>query len=252
MLTNVHSFGELGYHAISRTVTDLFPEATIDAALHAPLDWDAFMAQVLIPEAIVLLIVEELQIMPDEAIETLEASTPFGHAYHSDSLDRTHCINHISMSNPAQFPLPSPLLTPTRLLSPNPGMESDQLPAPIDPCTLCNYCNELLPATSSAELVAKGEKLFSISWADPLPDNPGHRRTPHIMNTLDYCQRHRFERDHLPKALLEIGLFSLIFQSSFDVHWTSGRLCALCARTQCTAHSFEHLRSITVQARLVV
>ncbi|KAJ7270580.1 hypothetical protein C8J57DRAFT_976325, partial [Mycena rebaudengoi] len=72
----------------------------------------------------------------------------------------------------------------------------------IDPSTLCNYCDELLPATSSTNLVAKGEKLFRISWADPLPDNPGHRRT-HIMNTLEYCQRHRFERDHLPKALLE-------------------------------------------------
>ncbi|KAJ7451205.1 hypothetical protein B0H11DRAFT_1692711, partial [Mycena galericulata] len=70
-----------------------------------------------------------------------------------------------------------------------------------DPETLCNYCDEEFPCTPSKELLAMGEKLYRISWSDPLPDNIGHRSIPSMQAAADYCSRHRFERVHVPAAI---------------------------------------------------
>ncbi|KAJ7705218.1 hypothetical protein B0H16DRAFT_1207662, partial [Mycena metata] len=71
------SFGELGYSVISRTIRTLFPAITI-IAQYAPLTWDELIEQVLIPEALICLIVDELQVSPEEAFDILESSTVFG------------------------------------------------------------------------------------------------------------------------------------------------------------------------------
>ncbi|KAJ6624217.1 hypothetical protein B0H10DRAFT_1943406 [Mycena sp. CBHHK59/15] len=42
-----------------------------------------------------------------------------------------------------------------------------------------------LPTVKSQTLVAMGEKLFELSWPDPLPDNAGHRR-PFFLTTQKY------------------------------------------------------------------
>ncbi|KAJ7128594.1 hypothetical protein C8R44DRAFT_580781, partial [Mycena epipterygia] len=72
----------------------------------------------------------------------------------------------------------------------------------IDPTNLCNYCDQELPYAQSEQLVAMGEKLFRVSWSDPLDINPHHRRTPQITHTVEYCLRHRFERDQVPAAIM--------------------------------------------------
>ncbi|KAJ7811483.1 hypothetical protein B0H14DRAFT_2181132, partial [Mycena olivaceomarginata] len=92
-------------------------------------------------------------------------------------------------SDQQSIPIPPPLLLPA------------PIPQPFDPALLCNYCDELLPAVQSETLLAMGEKLFALSWDDPLPENSHHHRMPRITMTVDYCKRHRFERDHLPKAM---------------------------------------------------
>ncbi|KAJ7245945.1 hypothetical protein C8J57DRAFT_951295, partial [Mycena rebaudengoi] len=69
------------------------------------------------------------------------------------------------------------------------------------PRLLCNYCDQLLPTVQSDKLLAMGEKLFKLSWQDPLPENAFHRRTASVTMTVEYCERHRFESIHLPRAI---------------------------------------------------
>ncbi|KAJ7106135.1 hypothetical protein C8R43DRAFT_906271, partial [Mycena crocata] len=66
---------------------------------------------------------------------------------------------------------------------------------PLNPETLCEYCDEELPAVQSDAL------LFNLSYRDPLPHNSLHHKTPHVTMTVEYCDRHRFETIYLPKAL---------------------------------------------------
>ncbi|KAJ6570316.1 hypothetical protein B0H10DRAFT_1964782 [Mycena sp. CBHHK59/15] len=74
-------------------------------------------------------------------------------------------------------------------------------PAPTSSNTIIQIPMILLPAAPSDKLLGMGEKLFQLSWADPLPENARHRRTASITMTVDYCERHRFESLHLPKAM---------------------------------------------------
>ncbi|KAJ7135718.1 hypothetical protein C8R44DRAFT_531496, partial [Mycena epipterygia] len=85
----------------------------------------------------------------------------------------------------------------------------------IDLASLCDYCDQILPAVPSDQLIAMGQKLYRVSWSQPLPDNPNHRRTPLITMTVDYCQRHRFEREHLPEAICGGWPFSPNFSRLF-------------------------------------
>ncbi|KAJ7731840.1 hypothetical protein B0H14DRAFT_3899159 [Mycena olivaceomarginata] len=216
-------FGEIGYYAIFHAVGDKFTAGTILSDC-SPMSRDALLEQVLVPEAIFILISADLDVEHDEAVQILLASTEFGLHYHSDPLDRQRAIMTSLPSNHPQLPasestqraassssllsLPSPLGSP--ILSPalEPPTNWDFVldlaepePQPFDPALLCNYCDELLPAVQSETLLAMGEKLFALSWDDPLPENSHHRRMPRITMTVDYCKRHRFERDHLPKAM---------------------------------------------------
>jgi hypothetical protein len=79
--------------------------------------------------------------------------------------------------------------------------DSEPDPEPFDPTLLCNYCDELLPLVKSSKLLEMEERLLTISWEDPVPDNVLHRRTASVVKTVDYCVRHRFESQHLPNGL---------------------------------------------------
>jgi hypothetical protein len=215
------SFGELGYHTIFHAVGDKFSADTTLSDV-SPMSRDTLLEQVLVPEAIVILISADFDVEHDEAVQILLASTEFGLHYHSDPLDRQRAI---ITSPPSDHPrLPAPESTPTAsssLLLPLPSplgspilppalerpanwafdLDPELEPPPFDPALLCNYCDELLPAVQSERLLALGEKLFTLSWDDPLPENAHHRRMPKITMTVDYCKHHRFERDHLPNAI---------------------------------------------------
>ncbi|KAJ7874501.1 hypothetical protein B0H14DRAFT_2569187 [Mycena olivaceomarginata] len=158
---------------------------------------DTLLEQVLVPEAIVILISADLDVENDEAVQILLASTEFGLHYHLDPLDRQHAIitsppsDHPQLPAPERTPmgsssllLPLPSLLGSPILSPalerpanwafdlDPGLE----PPPFDPALLCKYCDELPPAVQSKSLLALGKKLFMLSWDDPLPENAHHHR----------------------------------------------------------------------------
>ncbi|KAJ7863606.1 hypothetical protein B0H14DRAFT_3607254 [Mycena olivaceomarginata] len=220
-------FGELGYRNISSTIRSLFPAITITVDF-APLSWDALMDQVLIPEAMVCLICEDLDISPELASTVLEESTPFGLVYHSDTLDRDRCVQREkergkareqpalplrvssprltpSPAHPSPSPVPSPLLPPHAVsphLAPAAWSRSPTPPSPtLDPDAICPYCDQEFPIAPTDTLTAMAKKLSSISWPDPLPEYPHHRTLPQITMSLDHCARHRFERDLIPAAI---------------------------------------------------
>ncbi|KAJ7831280.1 hypothetical protein B0H13DRAFT_2289276 [Mycena leptocephala] len=196
-------FGELGYTVISRRIKELFPASTITVD-HTPLSWEALMERVLIPEALVALITDELQTSPEATIELLHDSTPFGLEYHSDISDRDRCA--ANAREQATFPsIPSPLLPHelSPLLAPASWEResSPREPSPPPLGNLCSYCDQDLPTIQSEVLLAMEQKLHETSWSDPLDDNPQHRGIPQMRMTVDYCTRHRFERDHLPAGI---------------------------------------------------
>ncbi|KAJ7037281.1 hypothetical protein C8F04DRAFT_1180685 [Mycena alexandri] len=204
-------FGELGYSVISRTVRTLFPAATITAH-YAPLSWDQLIEQVLIPEALICLIVDELQVSPEEAFDIIGGN-------------RERCVARIREETATlsealtPFPMSSPLLPPhslsPSLLEPAQWEEEEHgSPPPPDPLTLCNFCDAELPTQPSDSLIACARKLFDISVPCPLPENPLHRRISH-QRTADYCAQHRFEQQHIPRAIVEGWPFKPNFATLF-------------------------------------
>ncbi|KAJ7862007.1 hypothetical protein B0H14DRAFT_3444976 [Mycena olivaceomarginata] len=112
-------FGELGHEAISSAIRNLLPASKVSVD-YAPLSYNAVMDQVLVPEVIVCFICEDLDISRDQASAVLEESTPFGLAYHSDTLDRDRCVEHARERGkgreepaPVSSPTPTPTSTPT-------------------------------------------------------------------------------------------------------------------------------------------
>ncbi|KAJ7189096.1 hypothetical protein C8R46DRAFT_1244561 [Mycena filopes] len=220
-------FGELGYAVISRTIQTLFPAATI-ADKSALLPWE-LTEQVLIPEALSCLIVDELQVPVEEALDIIADSTPFGLEYHSDVSDRERCVAKLReevattslpltpfpMSSPLPSPSP-PSSSPTVLLAPA-VWEDDRHKStpPPDPLTLCNFCDQVFPLNPSDSLVALGKKLRNMSWPDSLPENLHHRRGLSIQKTANYCAQHRFEQQHMPRAIFEGWPLKPHFKSFF-------------------------------------
>ncbi|KAJ7857071.1 hypothetical protein B0H14DRAFT_3448040 [Mycena olivaceomarginata] len=119
-------FGDLGYHVIFRAVLEYFPALAI-VTDYAPLSHARLVEEVLVPEAMVSLISEELGVNHEEAIEIMETSAEFGLYYHSDIHDRLRSGSSIEADPPSDpspqplppqgsqslaFPLPSPLHSP--------------------------------------------------------------------------------------------------------------------------------------------
>ena len=79
------SYGELGYLIIYQTIYQLFPPDTIDPDSTAPLTPADFIQRILVPEAAVRLIMEDLQSTYSSAIKTLRESVEYGVAMFPDT-----------------------------------------------------------------------------------------------------------------------------------------------------------------------
>ncbi|KAI9067967.1 hypothetical protein FKP32DRAFT_1538104, partial [Trametes sanguinea] len=71
-------YGELGYVIIHQTLCDLFPPASFDPVAALPLTPADFIAHVLVPEAALNLIMEDLNLPRADALKTLRDSVEYG------------------------------------------------------------------------------------------------------------------------------------------------------------------------------
>ncbi|KAI0741663.1 RTC4-like domain-containing protein [Daedaleopsis nitida] len=71
-------YGELGYVIIHQTLCDLFPPTDFHPDATLPLTPSDFIALILVPEAAVHLIIEDLSLSRSKAIETLRDSVEYG------------------------------------------------------------------------------------------------------------------------------------------------------------------------------
>lgn len=79
------SYGEQGSIIIHQTLFDLFPPRTFDASLIAPLAPAEFIQRILVPEAAVRLIAQDLCVDMEDAIVTLRDSAQYGVAMFPDT-----------------------------------------------------------------------------------------------------------------------------------------------------------------------
>jgi hypothetical protein len=193
-MTSYTSFGGSGYQVISEAVAEAFPESGLDI----PLLWPTVIEQILVSEVQHMLIAEQLQISPDDAPQVLRESSEFGRLFHSDPTPMSPRENSSHSPRPrTSFPPMSPLANIPDLPPPHFTMiaiKSEPVEEAVDPTTLCSFCDEPLPLTPSAKLVALREDLEAKSTPFPLPDNPGHRQT-HVTNFVACCELHRVERN---------------------------------------------------------
>ncbi|KAK7687762.1 hypothetical protein QCA50_008981 [Cerrena zonata] len=82
-------YGELGYVIIHQTIYDLFPPASFDSDSTLPLSPTEFIQLILVPEAAVSLIMDDLQQPRAQAIQTLRASAEYGVAMFPDEQNDT-------------------------------------------------------------------------------------------------------------------------------------------------------------------
>ncbi|KAI0676101.1 RTC4-like domain-containing protein, partial [Trametes maxima] len=71
-------YGELGYMIVHQTLCNLFPPTTFDAAAALPLTPADFISHVLVPEAALNLIMEDLNLSRGDALRTLRESVEYG------------------------------------------------------------------------------------------------------------------------------------------------------------------------------
>lgn len=64
----------------------------------------------------------------------------------------------------------------------------------------CEFCDEPITTHPSRMFLAMREKMLKLSWPDPIPGNPNHRRASHFTVYQEYCNRHELEMNLLPKA----------------------------------------------------
>ena len=81
----IRSYGELGYLIIHQTIYQLFPPDTINSDSTAPLTPADFIQRILVPEAAVYLIMEDLQSDYSSAVKTLRESVEYGVAMFPDA-----------------------------------------------------------------------------------------------------------------------------------------------------------------------
>ena len=85
----------------------------------------------------------------------------------------------------------------------------------IDWSQHCNYCDEPLPLHLSQKLLDLQHQLDARSTHDgangrDLSANPNHRFIRPFVETVEYCQRHRFEQDGYPDATNNTTWFGAI------------------------------------------
>ncbi|KAI0077757.1 hypothetical protein K474DRAFT_1567468, partial [Panus rudis PR-1116 ss-1] len=79
-------YGELGYVIIHQTIYDLFPPESFDADSTLPLTPTEFIQLILVPEAAVALVMEDMQQSRRESIKTLRESAEYGVTMFPDDL----------------------------------------------------------------------------------------------------------------------------------------------------------------------
>ncbi|KAI0955259.1 hypothetical protein AcW1_006890 [Taiwanofungus camphoratus] len=94
-------YGELGYVIINQTIYNLFPPASFDPVSTLPLTPPDFIQLILVPEAAVSLIMEDMGQTRTEAIKTLRESAEYGVAMfpddHSEGTDAVDAGEQIVM-----------------------------------------------------------------------------------------------------------------------------------------------------------
>ncbi len=80
----MRSYGELGYVIIHQTIYDLFPPETFPPDSTLPLTPTEFIQLVLVPEAAVALIMQDLDQSREQAIQTLRESAEYAVAMFPD------------------------------------------------------------------------------------------------------------------------------------------------------------------------
>jgi hypothetical protein len=89
ILNCAHSYGEQGFVVIHQTLYDLFPPTSISPDTVSPLTPAEFIQKVLVPEAAVLLISNDLRLGYDQAVATLRESSRYGVAMFPDTSHNT-------------------------------------------------------------------------------------------------------------------------------------------------------------------
>ncbi|KAJ6600644.1 hypothetical protein B0H10DRAFT_1766009, partial [Mycena sp. CBHHK59/15] len=71
----------------------------------------------------------------------------------------------------------------------------------VDPESLCPYCDRPLPEKPSLGLLLLLEKTFGKSYSDAREGNTLGRKGP-VLAFAGLCQRHMFESEEMPQALV--------------------------------------------------
>lgn len=85
LMSPIRSYGELGYLIIHQTIYQLFTPEALDPDSTAPFTPSEFIQRILVPEAAVYLIMEDLQSTYSNAIKTLRESVEYGVAMFPDT-----------------------------------------------------------------------------------------------------------------------------------------------------------------------
>ncbi|KAF5374001.1 hypothetical protein D9615_009909 [Tricholomella constricta] len=96
------------------------------------------------------------------------------------------------------------------------GSDNDDNDNDIDHTLLCPFCDRQLPVNPTPALLRQRASLEKQSRLDPMPNNRFHRSTESFTIFVDFCQRHTFEHEHLPRAQQAGWPVSPIFATLFD------------------------------------
>jgi hypothetical protein len=86
----------MGFDILVAVLEFMFPESSLNMAFFKPITYQALICDVLLPEATVYLIQEDLPVSRHKAETTLDASKEFGRVYHSSD-DNPALDDFISM-----------------------------------------------------------------------------------------------------------------------------------------------------------
>ncbi|KAJ7912485.1 hypothetical protein B0H13DRAFT_1874862 [Mycena leptocephala] len=235
----IQFFGETAYDKISYVVEELYndQESDIDPTSYAPLTFREFIQEVIIQEVHTLLVSEALSSSPGLppmqlalavppvqlalAVPPVQSpSTPHLPSAQLLAPDPTIATAQPTATTNA-FPALSPLLNlpelpPLAFPTFHIKLEPEENVLEADPDTLCPFCDQELPISPSAELIALGVRMGEISVADPIPGNSRHRTPTSMVHVQGYCELHRMERDILPLAIAGNWPFSPDFPALFD------------------------------------
>ncbi|KAJ7781676.1 hypothetical protein B0H14DRAFT_3164113 [Mycena olivaceomarginata] len=201
-------FGTSGYREIATAVEQVVQFARLDAQVYAPLSVQELLREVLIPEAQILLICDDLNQTNDVAASTLHDSSPFGLVFHSDLAFDTPLAPTDTM---ASTTLPEAKGPPQAPPSSSPPATTTALPY-LSPL----YNLPSLPSLPPISLLMRRIELESISSLDPLAENPGHHRPPSYAVVQGYCEMHRVELTAYPQAKAEGWLMDPDFGQLFE------------------------------------